>query len=144
MRIQLYMAIFLLLTYSCNKPDNFRPEVEYLTINDVRTDTLSSDTVFNQSFPIISEFKLTDNEGVEEYRFEFVKSADSLPDLRLIEVEAVGGVKEYIGNVSVNFDQSIIDSLPSYPLYYFITVDCFDKTGNVALQKKNIVEIIIN
>ena len=124
------------LIFGCKGPESERPVVQYLKIADINTDTLDSDTVFNLSFPINSDFKLTDNEGVQQYRFEFIKSADSLPDLHFLKIENTGDVKEYNGSTTIDFDESILDTLPDYPLYYFITVDCFDKSGNQAFQKR--------
>jgi len=144
MRTLFYSVIALLFAFACKRPDNLKPVVEHLIINAINTDTLKSDTVFDVSFPIDAAFKLTDNEGVEQYRFEFIKTTDSLPDLQFLEIKSTGGLNEFNGNTSVSFSQSILDTLPNYPLYYFITVDCFDKSGNQALQKKNIIQIIVN
>lgn len=146
MRIIFYTAIVLVFSFGCNKQDNFRSVVEYILINDIKTDTLDSDTVFNQTFPIIADFKLTDNEGVEQYRLEFIRTKveDTIPDLHFLEIKSTGGLTEYIGSSTIDFDDAVIDTLPTYPIYYFITVDCFDKSGNQAVQKKNIVQIIIN
>ena len=133
-------ALILIFASACNKRDNFRPVVEY-----IKVDSLIVDTIFNQSFPFITEYRLTDNDGVEEYRFEFIKTLDSLPDLHILEIKNIGGPSEYLGSTIVNFSPSLLDTIPYDTLgYYRITVDCFDKTGNQALQKKILVEIILD
>lgn len=133
-------ALIIFFASACNKRDNFRPVVEY-----IKVDSLIVDTIFNQSFPFITEYRLTDNDGVEEYRFEFIKTLDSLPDLHILEIKSIGGPSEYLGSTIVNFSDALLDTIPYDTLgYYRITVDCFDKTGNQALQKKILVEIILD
>jgi hypothetical protein len=143
MRVYFYIIVVFVFASGCG-PDNFRPVVQTLIVNNVNTDMLPSDTIFNVTFPIESEFELTDNEGVEKYRFEFNRTNDSIPDFHSIDLGNVGGLKEFTGFTTVDFDQSILDTLPENPGYYFISVDCFDLTGNEAIQKKVIIEIVIN
>ena len=135
--------LFLLIlsfAFACNKRDNFRPVVEY-----IKVDGVLADTIFNQSFPFSSEFKLTDNDGVEEYRFEFKKTVDTMPDLHFLGIKNIGGPKEYLGSTIINFSNEILDTILYDTLgFYNITLDCFDKTGNQALQKKILVEIILD
>jgi hypothetical protein len=137
-----YVFATLALAFGC-KPDNFRPLVQTLIVDDVNTNEPSADTIFNVSFPIKSEYILTYNKGVEEYRFEFNRTNDTIPDLHFIELGKAGGVTEYTGFTTVNFDQSVLDTLPDNPGYYFISVDCFDLSGNVAFQRKVITQIIV-
>ena len=140
MKKSFLFLLILFFAFACNKRDNFRPEVEY-----IKVDSVLADTIFNQSFPFSTEFKLTDNDGVEEYRFEFIKTLDSLPDLHLVEIRNIGGPSEYLGSTTVDFSNALLDTIPYDTLgFYKITLDCFDKTGNQALQKKILVEIILN
>ena len=136
-----FLFLFILfISFACNKRDNFKPVVEYIKVNNVL-----ADTVFNVSFPFDSEFQLTDNEGVEEYRFEFIKTIDTLPDLHFLEIKTIGGPKDYLGSTIVNFSNEALDTITYDTLgFYKITLDCFDKTGNQALQKKILVEIILD
>lgn len=133
---------FLLLSFSfaCNKRDNFRPVVEYIKI-----DSVIVDTIFNMSFPFITEYQLTDNDGVEEYRFEFIRTIDTLPDLHFLEIKNIGGPNDYLGSTTVDFSNEILDTILYDTLgFYKITLDCYDKTGNQALQKQILVEIILD
>ena len=140
MKNQFLFLLLILFAFACNKRDNFKPVVEY-----IKVDGVLADTIFNQSFPFSSEFNLTDNEGVEEYRFEFIKTIDSLPDLHFLEIENIGGPIDYLGSTTVNFSNEILDTITYDTLgFYKITLDCFDKTGNQALQKKILVEIILD
>lgn len=136
-----FLFLFLLLiAFACNKRDNFKPVVEYIKVNSVL-----ADTIFNVSFPFDSEFQLTDNEGVEEYRFEFIKTIDTLPDLHFLEIKNIGGSKDYLGSTIVNFSNETLDTISYDTLgFYKITLDCFDETGNQALQKIILVEIILD
>jgi len=140
MKTTFLFILMLFFAFACNKRDNFRPVVEYIKI-----DSVIVDTIFNQSFPFDTEYKLTDNDGLEEYRFEFIKTLDSLPDLHFLEIKNIGGPSEYLGNTTVDFSDALLDTIPYDTLgFYKITVDCFDKTGNTAIQKKIFVEIILD
>jgi hypothetical protein len=140
MKKAVFFLIILFMAFSCNKRDNFRPVVEYIMV-----DTIIADTIFNMSFPFITEYRLTDNEGVEEYRFEFIKTIDSMPDLHVLEIKNIGGPKDYLGSTTVNFSNDILDTILYDTLgFYKINLDCFDKTGNTAIQKKILVEIILD
>ena len=140
MKKAVFFLIILFIAFSCNKRDNFRPVVEYIMV-----DTIIADTIFNMSFPFITEYRLTDNEGVEEYRFEFIKTIDSMPDLHTLELKNIGGPKDYLGSTTVNFSNDLLDTILYDTLgFYNIILDCFDKTGNTAIQKKILVEIILD
>lgn len=140
MKSPILFFLLFFFVFACNKRDNFRPVVEY-----IKVDSVLADTIFNLSFPFVSEFQLTDNDGVEEYRFEFIKTLDSLPDLQLVEIKNIGGPTDYMGSTIVNFSEELLDTIAYDTLgFYNITVDCFDKTGNQALQKKILVEIILD
>jgi hypothetical protein len=143
LKFHFLITLSLAFVFGC-KPDNFRPVVQTLIISDIDTDTIASDTLFNITFPIQAEYTLTDKKGVTDYRFEFNRTNDTLPDLHFIDLGSAGNLTEFTGFTTVNFNQSILDTLPPNPGYYFITVDCFDETGNQALQKKSILEIVIN
>ncbi len=137
-KIILFLLI-LFFAFACNKRDNFRPVVEYIEVNDE-----IADTIFNVGFPITTKFRLTDNDGVEEYRFEFIRSRDTSANLHSIEIKNIGGVNEYTGNITISFSSEILDTILFDTLgFYNITVDCFDKTGNQAFQKKVVVELIL-
>jgi len=140
MKNKFLFLLIIFFAFACNKRDNFRPVVEY-----IKVDSVLADTIFNMSFPFSSEYLLTDNDGVEEYRFEFIRTLDTLPDLHLLEIKNIGGPSEYNGSTIVDFPDAILDTITYDTLgFYKITVDCFDKTGNTALQKKILVEIILD
>lgn len=140
MKKTFFFALTLFFAFACNKRDNFRPVVEY-----IKVDSVLADTIFNMSFPFSSEYRLTDNDGVEEYRFEFTRTLDTLPDLHFLEIKNIGGPTEYNGSTKVDFPDEVLDTILYDTLgFYRITVDCFDKTGNTALQKNILVEIILN
>lgn len=140
MKIPILFFLITFFSFACSKRDNFRPVVEY-----IKVDSVLADTIFNMSFPFNTEYKLTDNEGVEEYRFEFIKTLDSMPDLHFLEIKGIGGPTEYLGSTIINFSNDLLDTIQYDTLgFYKITLDCFDKTGNQALQKQVLVEIILD
>lgn len=132
------VIVGLMMIDSCNRPDNFKPVVEYLEVESERMDTL-----LNLYFPIKTTFLLTDNEGVQEYRFEFIRKDTSQYDLHFLEFNNINGPKSYEGEETIDFNTSILDTIQDDSLgYYYITLDCYDQSGNVAQQKKVVVTVL--
>jgi len=142
-KVAFYIFIFV-LAMACNKPDNFRPVIEYVIIDGINTENLENDTVYNTNFPFNTEFRLTDNIGVVEYRFEFIRPDTNIADLHILEIKKIGSETDYTETVIIDFELEEQELLETHPAYYNITIDCYDESGNVAIQHKSIVEIIPN
>jgi len=139
-----FLLLIIPFFISCAKRDTAKPVAEFIRINDAPLDTITTDTLFNFDFPFETNFKLSDNEGVEQFRHEFIRSQSSQVDLHQLDIKSTGGSKEYEDNVIVDFPSSVLDTLPNDSLgFYKLTLDCFDKSGNQAKQQKFLIEIII-
>lgn len=139
--VSVLMAIVL---FGCNKADTTRPVIQEVFINNILADTLGNDTLFDIIFPVETRFKMQDNEGVDQYRFEFARTNDTLPDIKLLLIKPAGGVKDFSDLITVQVDQEVLDTIPeNTPLYYFISLDCYDLSGNTAIRRKHIVKIIL-
>jgi hypothetical protein len=128
----------IFLSISCNRRDNSRPVIESFLVEDQASDTLNS-----LYFPFSTSFLLTDNEGVQEYRLEFVQTSNATNDLQQLIIQSIGSAKSFSGKETIQIETEVLDTLESGNWgFYKLTLDCFDINGNTAIQEAVIVEIV--